>query len=107
DPLHRHQRVEPRLLLGRRAAVEPDQLLAHDHLDVNHRFMPDRRQRAHGLARAEGLIHDTVDVDMDMVVAVAVDHPLKLADHALTLRAAMVRWWAWQMAMASASAASA
>ena len=44
-PLHRHQRPEPGLLGLAGKAIEPDHVLADDHLDMDDRRMPHLRQR--------------------------------------------------------------
>src|SRR5262245_23412243 len=53
------------------------------------------------------LITDAIDVEDDVILAIAVDDASELADHdAATLNVALVRWCAWHTAIASASAAS-
>src|SRR5262249_6183653 len=65
------------------------------------------RPRLHRARRAVHQIADAADIDDDEVLAMAVDDALELADHAVAiLTTALCRWCAWQIAIASASAAS-
>src|SRR6185312_3983316 len=110
DALHRLQQSKP---FAFDIVAKPEQLdlvLAHIGFDRQHRGFAGPRQHLQGSRRAMHLITDPADVEDHMVLAVAVDQALQLADHSpTTLRfsAALPRWCACVIATASASAASA
>src|SRR5262249_55503110 len=83
-------------------------------LDRQRHRLARRRQILERPRRAMHEIADAVDVEDQEVLADAVDGAGELADHgrrlrvspSAILRATLRRWWAWVMAIASASAAS-
>ena len=67
--------------------------------------LADRRQGGECARRGRDDIADAADVDNEAVLLQAVDEAAQLADHAAP-RLVEARCWAWQIATASASAAS-
>jgi hypothetical protein len=58
------------------------EVVAHQHLGVEHRLFARRRQGSQRLGRAEHMIADAAHVEDHPVLAVAVDDARELADHA-------------------------
>ena len=103
------EQPEP-VALGRgREADQADRVLRDEHLGVQHHLVADRAQLRQRAGRGRDEIADAGDVDHREVGAEAVEQALQLgrscrvADRAR----ALARWWAWVIATASASAASA
>src|SRR5690606_18740005 len=76
-----HQQAEPFPLERRAEAVEPDHVLAHIGLDMQHHRLAGRRQRGERARRAMRDIADAMHVDHAMVLADLLDRALELADH--------------------------
>src|SRR6202046_1675650 len=74
-------------------------------LDQELRLFTDAGDCAQGARRSGDEITNAVDIENDGFLVHAVDDALEFADHAAP-RARAARCWAWQMATASASAAS-
>src|SRR3984957_4207910 len=103
--LHALQQAEPIALGVGEESEKPDRVFAHVCLDEQLRGLAGCGQRAKGPSRRGDEIAHAVDVEDDGFLVRAVDDPLEFADHATPLARAE-RCWAWQMATASASAAS-
>jgi hypothetical protein len=82
DALDRLQQLEPRPFAFTGEADEPDHVLADQHLGVDLGEFADRRQGGERSGRAEDVIADAADIDRHPVLAIGVDAPLELPDHA-------------------------
>ena len=109
DPLHAEQRPEQAPLGRRREAVQP-QRLVRDEVRVDVELHLARQQRRPGRRARQHLVADAADVDDDRVVVLAPQLAAQEGDHRAPPRprrpAALRRAGAWQIAIASASAAS-
>ncbi len=81
DALHRLQQPEPLPLDIGEEPEQADLILAHMGLDGEVDRLARRRQRLQGARRTMHEIADAMDVEDDEILAIAVDHALKLADH--------------------------
>src|SRR5262249_58844417 len=87
-------------------AVQRDRVLAHDGLDQHGHLIADR-ELAQRARRRGNQIADAADIDDGAVEIDGVDHAFQLGDQrAASTFLAVARGWAWQMATASAAAAS-
>src|SRR5580700_3068384 len=106
DALHGCQQPKPVALGSIDKAVEMDMVLADMGLDQQARRGAGQ-QLAQGASRAEGKIADAADINDRAVRGDRVENAAKLGDHRASLhRCTVPAWWAWQIATASASAAS-
>jgi hypothetical protein len=81
-PLHVVEQAEPGALSRGGEAHQPDRVLAHQHLGVEHRFLAGGRQGGERFRRAEHVVADPAHVEDHPVLAVCVDDAPELADHA-------------------------
>src|SRR5438034_2690062 len=118
DALDGDQQAEPVARRSVGEAVEMDVVLADMSLDQQADRLSRRRQAGQRAAGGEHQIADAADIDNRPVDAGLVDEAGELGDHARPPAArpgtaaacqcrAVPAWWAWQIATASASAASA
>jgi len=84
-----------------------DVILADMRLDQQPRRLPHPRQQPERPARAEGEIANPPDIDDRTVGAHLIDDARELGDHDACQTRIVPAWCAWQIATASASAASA
>ncbi len=109
-PLDALEAAEPFALGAIGEAEQIEAVLAHMGLDQKLDRLARPRQRAQRAARALNQIADPADVDHHMVLGQKLDQPGEARDHEVASASAQRRrvaaWWAWQMATASASAAS-
>src|SRR5262249_39117034 len=112
DTLHCREQAKPLALGGIDEAVEVNMVLAHMGLDEQADGAAGRGQPVEAARRAEHLIADAADIDDGGIGALGIDDARELGDHeappaAIFQTRRVAAWWAWQMATASASAASA
>src|ERR1700733_6382048 len=105
NALHALQQAKPIALAGREEAVQSDRVFAHIGFDEQLRRLTQGGNCAQGASRGGDQIADAIDVEDQGFFLDAVDDSLEFANHAAP-RARPTRCWAWQMATASASAAS-
>jgi hypothetical protein len=92
DPLHPGQQPEP-VALGRMGkADQAQEILADQHLGMQHRRLANRAERRQRARRTADQIADAADVDHRMVDTGPVEPALEMRDHAPTpVRRAMAR----------------
>jgi hypothetical protein len=91
DALDGLQQAKPLALRVRFEAVEPDHVLPDMGLDREHGRLAGRGQALQSARRAVDDVADAVDVEDRMVLAIAVDHALELADHDAIRTSALAR----------------
>src|SRR5690606_29319408 len=111
NALHAHQHPVPFLFDQRRESEQLQQILAHQQVGIERAGLADRRQAGGGALRDMDNIPNAAHIDQDMVHRAVQDDAGDAPDHAApriaaVRRPALCKWWAWQIATASASAAS-
>ena len=82
DALDRGQQPEPVAFVGGGETDQPDRIVGHLHLGVQHHLAADRAERGQRPGRGEDQIADALHVDHGMVGAEAVEQAAQLRDHA-------------------------
>ena len=109
--LHGGQKTEPIFFGGLGESIKMNVIFTDMGFDMQLRTLTTARHARQGSGRTEYQISDSSAVDDDMAGAAFGKDAFQPRNHCrtmvrLALRLATLEWWAWQIAMANASAAS-